>query len=187
MLQRVFKFPSFFWFAFWNFLDPFFFFFLIDSSTVDLQCCVNFCCTVKWLSFIHTHIHTHTHTYVLCHTLFRYVYHRISNTVPCESAVQISVPCWSNYFPVVWGVYQKWNCWIVRWFCVSFFEKTPSVFHSSCSIFCSYQPCPRVSISSYPHQHLFIFWVLVLVCLWPYWCVWGADSVFFLRAILVGV
>ena len=27
MLQRVFKFPSFFWFAFWNFLDPFFFFF----------------------------------------------------------------------------------------------------------------------------------------------------------------
>ena len=173
----MFKFPSFFWFAFWNFLDSFFF--LIDWITVDLQCCINFCCTVKRLGFIYIYVHTRTR--VLCHTLFHYVYHRILDTVPCDSGVQISVSRCSNYFPVVWGTYQKWNCWIVRWFCVSFFEKPPTVFHSSCSIFCSYQPCPRVSVSSYPHQHLFIFWVLVLVWLWPYWCVWGADGVFFFK------
>ena len=28
---------------------------------VDLQCCVNFSCTVKWFSYTQTHTHTHTH------------------------------------------------------------------------------------------------------------------------------
>ena len=30
---------------------------------VDLQCCVNFSCTMKWFSYTQTHTHTHTHTH----------------------------------------------------------------------------------------------------------------------------
>ena len=37
------------------------FFFLIYWSIVDLQCCVGFRHTAKWVSYTHTHTHTHTH------------------------------------------------------------------------------------------------------------------------------
>ena len=72
---------------------------------VDLQSCVDFCCTAKWFSFIyiykyiyaHTYIcayiYTHTHTYIYMyiyihtHTQFHIFsimfYHRILNIVLC--------------------------------------------------------------------------------------------------------
>ena len=38
------------------------------THIVDLQCCVNSCCTAKWLSYTHTH--THTHIYILYYIIF---------------------------------------------------------------------------------------------------------------------
>ena len=38
-------------------------FFFLNWSIVDLQHCVNFCCTAKWLSYTHTHTHTYIYNF----------------------------------------------------------------------------------------------------------------------------
>ena len=43
-------------------------------SIVNLQCCINFRCTVKWFHY------THIHIYVF---LFRFFHYKILNIVPC--------------------------------------------------------------------------------------------------------
>ena len=37
---------------------------------VDLQCCVNFCYTTKWLVYVSIHTHTYTHMDILFHLIF---------------------------------------------------------------------------------------------------------------------
>ena len=46
------------------FLKQFFFIWRM----IDLQCCVNFCCTRNWISYTQTHVHTHTHTHTHIYT-----------------------------------------------------------------------------------------------------------------------
>ena len=41
----------------------------LNWSIVDLQCCLNYCCTAKWFS---DSIHTHTHTFIFENVLFHY-------------------------------------------------------------------------------------------------------------------
>ena len=62
---------------------------------VDLQSCVDFCCTAKWFSFIYIykyiyiHIHIYVYIYIYTHTHTQFhifsimVYHRILNMVLC--------------------------------------------------------------------------------------------------------
>ena len=37
--------------------------FFFNCSVVDLQCCANFCCIAKWLSYTHTHVCIHSVLY----------------------------------------------------------------------------------------------------------------------------
>ena len=64
----------------------FFFKKFFSWSTIDLQCCVNFCCTAKWI--IHTH--THTHTYMHTPPLLRYF------------PIQVNTEYWVE-FPVLYS------------------------------------------------------------------------------------
>ena len=55
----------------WNMNVTFFFhFYVFIWSTVELQCCVNYCCTAKWLSY----------TFIFIFSIM--IYHKILNIVP---------------------------------------------------------------------------------------------------------
>ena len=58
----------------------FFKFLKLSWNKVDLPCCINFCCTSKWVRYTHTHTHTHIFFFMFFLIMVSY---KILNIVPC--------------------------------------------------------------------------------------------------------
>ena len=60
---------GFLWRESWRICGPVGFFlvetFLKNWSIVDLQCCINFCCIVKWFSYTYIYMHTFSYSFPL--------------------------------------------------------------------------------------------------------------------------
>ena len=75
-----------------------FFKFIFYWSMVGLQCCVNYCCTAKWLSY--------TYIYTLFHILFLY---GLSQDIDYSSLCYTLGPCCLSILSVIVCIYQKKN------------------------------------------------------------------------------
>ena len=70
--------------------DSFFF----NCSVVDLKCCVHFCCTEKWFSYLYIHsfsIHTHTHSYVVVQLLSQVQLCVTPCTAVCQASLSFTL------------------------------------------------------------------------------------------------
>ena len=78
-----------------SFLFLFILIYFLSWSIVDLQCCVNFCCITRWLSY--------THIYILFHILFHY---GLSQDIEYSSLCYTVGPCCLSIPYVIVCIYQ---------------------------------------------------------------------------------
>ena len=74
----------------WGFFTQVFFFFFLNWSIVDLQCCASLCCIAEWLSY--------THLYILFYILFHY---GLSREIGCSSLCYSVGPCCLSILNVI--------------------------------------------------------------------------------------
>ena len=101
------------------------FFFVVNWSIVDLQCCVNFCYTAKWF-IIYIYIYIYMYIFLLSSIM---VYHRISNLVPCaihqpyahSSTIHNSqdmetpkCPSTDEWINEMWFIYTMEHYWAIK-------------------------------------------------------------------------
>ena len=109
-------------------LGPKFCFVLFNWNIVDLQCCVNFFCTAKWLSY--------TYIYILFYILFHYVlsreirYNSLCCTVgPCCLSIPNVIVCIyqpqtpSPTLPLSAPPWQPQVCSLCPWVCFCFVDR----------------------------------------------------------------
>ena len=97
-----FFFPHYVCFMYSFFLDLFLFFkkFILLFSIVDLQCCIKFCCTEKWLSY------TNVHMYILSHVLFC---HGLSQVIEYSFLCYTVGPCGLSIIYTI-----VYCCWVTK-------------------------------------------------------------------------
>ena len=141
---------------------------------VDLQCCVNFCCTANWFGVTHTHIYVyacvcvyiHTHTFLFIFFSIM-VYFRIQDTEytllcytmgPCLSILHILVSSANPKLPVhpSPSPLSPWQ---------------PQVCFLSVSLFCRWAHlCPSLNSTSKWCHMVFVFLFLLILSVYQFPC-----------------
>ena len=137
-------------------------FFILYQNIVDLQCCVSFMCTAKWVHYVHLFFFR-----LFSHIDHYRVYGSLCYTVdPCSLSILHIVVC-AFFFLIYWSIVDL-QCWCLPGCC-------HSVYSPSCSL------PPPLTIPSQSHA-----WYSMLFCS-HFLLLWRHDvcflGVFFLSSL----